>query len=204
MTEIRRALLTERAAVLATLAEAFFDDPMHAWLFEDDGRRAEHLPGWFGCLLDLMPDGGQAYVSADCSSAAIWHPPAADGAASHEAEQDGDELPPVARFVVDALGTDAGLAKLARMAPLLERRPAESHWYLALLGSNRAARGKGQGSALLHAQLAQCDADGVAAYLESSNPQNVPFYTRHGFEPVDELDLDEGGPTITFMWRTPR
>ena len=38
------------------------------------------------------------------------------------------------------------------------------------------------GSLLLKTALKRCDDDGVIAYLESSNPKNIPLYERHGFE----------------------
>ena len=52
--------------------------------------------------------------------------------------------------------------------------------------------------------LERCDVERVPAYLESSNPRNVPFYQRHGFQVVDEIVLEEGGPVLHTMWRDPR
>ena len=52
--------------------------------------------------------------------------------------------------------------------------------------------------------LDRCDAEGMPAYLESSNVRNVPFYGRHGFEVTGEIDLGKGAPTVTAMWRNPR
>ena len=50
------------------------------------------------------------------------------------------------------------------------------------MGVDPSQQGKGFGSALLHHALIQCDCDSKLAYLESSNPKNIPLYQRHGFE----------------------
>ena len=60
--------------------------------------------------------------------------------------------------------------------------PSEPHWYLPLIGIDPAQQGKGYGGALLQHALIACDRDGSLAYLESTNPRNIPLYERHGFE----------------------
>ena len=47
------------------------------------------------------------------------------------------------------------------------------------------------------------NADGTIAYLESSNPRNVPFYQRHGFETTHVVQVGSS-PTFTLMTRQPR
>ena len=51
--------------------------------------------------------------------------------------------------------------------------------------------------------LAAFDRAGAIAYLEASNPRNVPFYERLGF--VVSGEIQEGSsPTIFAMEREPR
>ena len=54
------------------------------------------------------------------------------------------------------------------------------------------------GSALLKHTLAPVDAQGVAAYLETTTERNVALYRRHGFEVTDRFDL----PGVTFWTMT--
>jgi hypothetical protein len=51
--------------------------------------------------------------------------------------------------------------------------------------------------------LARCDRDHAPAYLESSNPRNIPFYSRHGFEPLGAIQVGSS-PTVVPMLRGPR
>ena len=58
--------------------------------------------------------------------------------------------------------------------------------------SRRARQGVRQ--ALMRSRLDRCDAEHAPAYLESSNPDNVPYYQRFGFEVTGEITLPDGGP----------
>lgn len=82
--------------------------------------------------------------------------------------------------------------------------PEEPHWYLATIGSDPMVRGKGFGQALMRSRLDRCDAEYCPAYLESSKPDNVPYYERFGFTVIGEIVLPNGGPPLWRMWREPR
>ncbi|MDH4168193.1 MAG: GNAT family N-acetyltransferase [Acidimicrobiia bacterium] len=204
MTAIRTALLTDQRKVLDTLADAFFDDPVHAWIFEDTAVRTAELPTWFRHLIDMVPVGGHVDVADDLSSAAVWHPPAPMHGPPQDVGEMPDQLPPIAQHLLAVLDPEAAIDKLTRLAVVMDKHPPEPHWYLAVLGSSSEVRGKGQGSDLLQRQLDICDATATAAYLESSNPRNVPLYARHGFEVMETVHLAAGGPEMTFMWREAR
>ena len=77
------------------------------------------------------------------------------------------------------------------------------HYYLSLLGTHDDHRGKGLGMALLRDSLALIDAQGMPAYLESTNPGNLPRYARLGFAKAGEFILPSGGPKVDTMWREP-
>ena len=75
------------------------------------------------------------------------------------------------------------------------------HWYLAAIGVDPSRKGRGVGAALLRSRLERCDKESVAAYLESSNPENVPLYEHFGFQVTGELGLPKGAPAVSTMWR---
>jgi GNAT superfamily N-acetyltransferase len=71
------------------------------------------------------------------------------------------------------------------------------------MGIDPVHQGKGLGGALLEHAAAICDRDGAPAYLESSNPRNIPLYERHGFEALGRIQAGSS-PTMVPMLRKPR
>lgn len=84
-----------------------------------------------------------------------------------------------------------------------EAHPEEPHWYLNVVSTLPAHQGRGLGAAVLEPVLERADAEGVACYLESTNPRNRTLYYRKGFLDMGEIHLD-GGPTLLQMWRDAR
>ena len=89
-----------------------------------------------------------------------------------------------------------GPATLGRWAVvyrvLEEVHPLEPHWYLGILGTAPAHQGQGLGSALMQPVLDECDEHGILSYLESSKAENIPFYERHGFSVIEEVQIPDG------------
>ena len=139
----------------------------------------------------LLPDGEQP-IGAAC----IWGPPDIELMSADERAAG----PPT---VANRYG-DEGRERMRAFGALMrEHHPTDPHFYLWILGVDPDLQGHGLGARLLAPTLAHCDVTGLPAYLESSNPRNVPFYGRLGFEVKAELRPD-GGPLITTMWREPQ
>jgi GNAT superfamily N-acetyltransferase len=81
--------------------------------------------------------------------------------------------------------------------------PREPHWYLPLIGVDPLHQGKGCGSALLQHALILCECNKTLAYLESTNPKNIPLYERHGFALLGTIQVGES-PPIFPMLRKPQ
>ena len=82
-------------------------------------------------------------------------------------------------------------------------RPTAPHWYLPIIGVDPCRQGAGYGSALIAYALQECDREHLPAYLESTNPRNVPLYQRHGFEVVGKIQSGSS-PMFIPMQRSPR
>lgn len=180
--------LTRRTLVpsFGVMARAFADDPVLRWA---QPRRFGDRAVFAGLHLAMhaMPGVGDVvFDHGTMVGASYWDPPGYH--------------PPLARQVASLpvllAGVTTGAARGARLVKvLLERRPEEPHWYLAVLGA--ATPGRGVGTALLERGVERIVGP---AYLESSNPRNVPLYERYGFEPLEPISV-AGSPELIPMYR---
>jgi GNAT superfamily N-acetyltransferase len=197
---IRQATAADARRVGETLAAAFRDDPVFAWLIPvTRSRRDRRLTTFFtGMAATYLRHGKPVYLAGNDASAALWSSP------------DGDWVLPPADIVRQ---TRPALSAFGRLLPRALRsqlqveslHPREPrHWYLGYLGTRPDDQGKGIGQAMLEEVLTGADTGQVGAYLESSCERNLTLYQRVGFDVVDEIQLLGSGPTVWRMWREPR
>lgn len=183
-----------------TLARAFYDDPVMIWLLPNEKARTAQLYRLFATMTrhHHLARGG-VEVACDgpgIGAAGLWDPP------NQWQETRRGQLAMTPTFIrVFGLRSMRGRA----VQELMKRtHPEEPHWYLAVIGSDPTVRGRGFGQALLRSRLDRCDAEYCPAYLESTKPENVPYYERFGFTVTREIGLPGGGPPLWAMWRAPR
>jgi GNAT superfamily N-acetyltransferase len=73
------------------------------------------------------------------------------------------------------------LAEAVKEEPAFRQFRRDEPWYLAVIGVDPQAAGKGFGGALLKPVLKAADAQGKPCYLETAEANNKPFYEKHGF-----------------------
>ena len=83
---------------------------------------------------------------------------------------------------------------------MAEHHPSEPQWYVPLVAADPSWTGQGLGTLLMKHALRRCDEEGVAAYLESSNPRNISFYKRLGFQITGRIQSGSS-PVLTPMLR---
>jgi GNAT superfamily N-acetyltransferase len=179
------------------LGRSFHDDPVWSWVAPVQRRRERHLGAAFGGLIRNACRRGDVWTTADRSGAAVWLPP--DGWRTTRGEMLRMAVP-----MGRTIGFPLAFDRISTLEAMDAHHPTEPHWYLLLLGADPDRRGQGIGSALLAPMLERCDAEGLPAYLESSNELNVPLYHRFGFEVTEEYRLAPDSPPLWAMWRTPR
>ena len=185
---VKTAKESDEAGVIDVLKIAFVADPATRWVWPDPQKYLSH----FSSFAKAFGGKAFAYESAhyvgNYSGAALWLPPNVSpdvdlltallqSNGSDEAKKDGPEV----------------FEKMSKY------HPQEPHWYLPLLGVDPLHHGKGIGSALMQHAIGNCDRDNKFAYLESSNPKNIPFYERHGFELLGTIQVNTSPPIFPML-----
>lgn len=190
--EVRAAIEQEQQAVIDVITLAFSTDPMARWAFPSPQT---YLAIWPQAVKAFGGHGfahGTVHLAAGNAAAAMWLPPGV--------QPDSERL----RVLTEQHAPPERQADMAQVFQQMGRfHPEEPCWYLPLIGVDPASQGQGYGSALLRYALEQVDRTGAPAYLESSNPRNVPLYERHGFNVLGSIQAGSS-PTVVPMLRRPR
>jgi GNAT superfamily N-acetyltransferase len=189
---IKTATASDEARVIDVIVRAFAADPAARWGWPDEQQYYAHFPSFVRAFGGKAFTHGSAYYVDGYAAAALWLPP--------NVYPDEDKLISLVQHSVSE--------KIQKdFFPVFERmgryHPSEPHWYLPLMGVDPTQQNKGFGSALLQRTLIQCDRENKLAYLESSNPRNIPLYKRHGFELLGSIQIGTS-PSIAPMLRRPK
>jgi GNAT superfamily N-acetyltransferase len=182
----------DRERSMATLVAAFIADPLMRWMFPDARQYLVHFPALLRFFGGRAFEHRSAYRSEDHRAAALWLPPGVS--------PDLEGLAGVVQEGVDAALRPEVFDLFGRVSA---SHPAQPHWHLPVIGVDPRWHGAGYGSALLSRGLETCDRERVAAYLEATNPDNVPLYERFGFEVAGAIQTGSS-PVVTAMLRAVR
>ena len=178
--------------ILDVLTLGFVADPIMRWLYPGSDTYLKHFRTLLMRFGGVAFDHQAAFKVRGENAAALWLPPNAHPDEAGLVAHFEAVLPP--RVLEDALVV---LEKIDAISP------REPFWHLAFVASDPLAQGRGYGSSLVNHVLTRCDADRTVAYLENTNPANTPFYRKHGFEVIGEMQAGKS-PPIAAMRREPR
>ncbi|TVP65783.1 MAG: GNAT family N-acetyltransferase [Nitriliruptor sp.] len=197
----------DRAATL--LARAFAHDPVLTAAFPDAVAAQRYAQAQLRRDVRAALPYAASYgieVEGQLVGVAIWHPPGTAPRSLGAQLRFAGDLLLQARAAVPAtvrlartFSRDVGALTrlLLGRRRALRRAEAPPCGYLALLATDPALRGRGLARQLLEHVLHRCDEDGVAVWLETTDPVNLGLYARFGFVTVVEL---RGGSTLPNLW----
>jgi GNAT superfamily N-acetyltransferase len=195
---VRQAGSADIDKISATLALAFATDPIWGPALARPDGSTEHLEPIWRCYVLTSLDYETVWMMDDAAAVAVWTPPGGDElSAELQAELD--------RLVAESLPPESVAAFHTLGERFDEHHPHDvPHAYLGLLATHPTHRGKGIGQQLLAENLVRFDADGVPAFLESSNPANNHRYERAGFHTIGGFDAVLDDAHVSTMWRDAR
>ena len=181
---------SDEASTIDVLVRAFSADPFAQWIWHDPQQYHMHFPSFVRAFGGKAFTHKSAYYVNGFAATALWLPP--------NVQPDEEKLISVVQHTV----SEQIQKDFFRVFELMSRyHPSEPHWYLPLMGVDPLRQGKGFGSALLQHTLIQCDRDSKFAYLESSNPRNIPLYERHDFELLGKIQAGASPPIFPMLRR---
>jgi GNAT superfamily N-acetyltransferase len=178
--------------VYGALTLAFAADPASRWLFTEADSFLANFPKFARALAGPALQSGTGLAMENYAAVALWLAPG-----------EGPDEQTLGELIETAVAREKQDDMAAVVEEMGRYHPEGPHWYLPLIGVEPSRQGQGLGSALLRTSLSRCDADGLPAYLESSNPKNQPLYERHGFQAIGEIKI-RSCPPIVPMLRRPR
>jgi len=173
---------------VAVIVLAFGTDPAARWTYPDPGQYLTHFPAVVRAFGGKAFAHGTGHHVGGFTGAALWLPPGI--------HPDEEALQAIFR---DSLPVERQAGIFGVFEQMARFHPSEPHWYLPLIGVDPAHQRHGHGSALLQHALARCDRDHTPAYLESSNPANVPLYERHGFRVLGTIQAGSSPPILPML-----
>jgi ribosomal protein S18 acetylase RimI-like enzyme len=189
---IKTATASNEASVIDVVVRAFSTDPVARWAWPDPQQYLVHFPSFVKAFGGRAFTHGSAYYVEGYAGAALLLPP--------DVHPDQDALVTIMQRSMPEHMQKNASAVFEQMG---RYHPGEPHWYLPLIGVDPSQQGKGFGSALMQHALVQCDRDNKLAYLESTNPKNIPLYERHGFELLGTIQVGTSPPLFP-MLRKPK
>lgn len=205
MTATEYQVVTLESKHIATAAMvaayAFTDDPMFTYIFPNAARRPKSLSRFMTAALRYGVLFGEVATTTDNAGSALWLLP-----------NQTDITPTrMLRSGMAALPMTIGLSAFRRFMHVVSygdrvhsQIVREPHWYLLNLAVDPSRQRQGIASALIAPVLARADRDRQPCYLETNNPSNLPFYTRHGFAAAHTGQVPNNGPAFWGMLREPQ
>jgi ribosomal protein S18 acetylase RimI-like enzyme len=161
---VKTGTASDEASMIAVVVLAFSSDPAARWTWPDPQQYLRHFPDFVKALGGKGFSHKSAYYVDGYDGAAMWLPP---------------DVSPDENMLADLVQRTGHAPVLKDVFAVFEQmaryHPKEPHWFLPFIGVDPIQQGKGCGGALMQHALVPCDRDRTLAYLESSNPKNIPI-----------------------------
>jgi ribosomal protein S18 acetylase RimI-like enzyme len=185
------------------LAASHADYPSFRHLFPDQPRRRRVLRPFMSAAARDAALHAQATAACDDSGIigiALWMPPGTFPLSFWRKARMAPAL------LQAALSAQGAFPAFARVGAILEKaHPRDSSWYLQAMGVHPRAQGRGVGTRLLTPTLALADESALPCHLHTSDPANIGYYERFGFEVSQPaIEVFAHGPHYIGMTRPPR
>ena len=185
----------------AVLGRAVVDDPLFVYLLPGAEQRVSGVFPMMEMFLRLGLAHGEVWVTPPpIRGVACWLAPTHPTITAEDRNAAG----------WSGVGAAWGREAVDRFQPFIGDRDGavgslapESHWHLAWLGVEPGHQGQDIGSTLVRQMTTRADAEGVACWLFTFAPRNVPIYEHLGFHVTLDTNLPASGLRLWVMAHPP-
>lgn len=184
---VERVDPSELNVIARVLAEAYSEDPLFLWAMPKAATRlADAIVFFTFYLRRMLSHHREVFATSDRSAVAVM---TSAGSLHRESP----------RYLSTLIRTMSPATDYFRWIETFQ--PDVDHRYLEFIGVLPTHRSKGRGYLLLGSLLAMSAHESLPVWCWSSNPRNLTFYLRLGFEIGAELCRDADTPPVTSLWR---
>ena len=177
-----KATYNDKTLVIDILCQSFDTNKSVNYIVKQDKNRKKRIRKLMEYSFDMCYMFGKIYLSDDKNACALTLLPDRKKTTLKSIMLD-------AKMVISCIGMTGVSKVLNRDSKIKSSYPKYPVFYLWFIGVNTTKQHKSIGSALLTELIKESILIQRPIYLETSMPENVPFYKKFGFDVYKELDF---------------
>lgn len=174
-----KATLKDKQLVISVLSEAFENNHSVNYVVKQDAEKAKRIKALMDYSFNVCYQYGNVFLSNDKQACALILYP----------DKQKSTILLDLNLVFNCIGLTRAKKVLQRNSKIKNQYPEKEIAYLWFIGVNKQQQGKGLGTLLLKEIIEYTELLKRPIYLETSMPQNLPFYKNLGFEIYSELNF---------------
>ena len=186
---------TDKETVAHILTESFDQNKSANWAIKKGENRKKRLNALMRYAFDVCSDVNGAFLSEDKKAALLFDLPLSKNKNKVLTTYYDIQL------IFNAVGPTRVMRLLKREAYIKEKHPVTDFIYLWFVGVLPGYQKKGYGSAMLENLIVISEQKNMPIYLETSMPENLPFYKKYDFEIYHEWKSEYADFPVWFLKR---
>lgn len=192
---MREILPKDRQKVISLLTAAFVHNRSVNYIINGRNRKESHIRGLMEFALAESRRAKGAFISENEKGALLFTRPK-----RQERISAGSVLASL-KFIFTVTGIFSLQKVLKREKYIKNKHPEKDFIYLWFVGISPDYQKKEHVSILLSELILLSDRENLPVCLETSTPENIPFYERHGFSIYHEWNCPKAGFPLWFLRR---
>lgn len=177
-----KAKTSDKKLICGLLTSSFTENPSVRYIISGATRRPRRIVALMDYSFELCMRFGEVWLSDDRNGCVLLLFPQNKRVSLARVWLD-------LKLAFTAIGLSRIGGVLRRQRLIAERQPKRDGAYLLFIGVKPTYQKTGVGTALLNDVLHRMAVLGLPVYLETSVPENLPWYKKFGFGIYDQIDL---------------